>query len=119
VSRLTAYYPPRHQLSLPPAAANADPLTSKIAAREITRSGARETQSRHAAELVRQAQGLTSLELAARFGECRFRLAKRLSDAASPALGLVTRGPARRCTVSGRSAVTWRSTDGTTQEERG
>lgn len=94
-----------NQLRLPPAAANADPPTSREADREITRSGQCETQTRHAAALVAQAPGLTALELARRFGEDRHDVAKRLADANHA--GLVRHGEARRCSVSGRRAVTW------------
>lgn len=95
---------------LPPAAATADPVTSKLSSAEITGSGQRQAQTEDAANLVKLTPGLTSLELARRWGRDRHSLAKRLSDARR--LGWVAQGPARTCAVSGRMAVVWQTVEG-------
>lgn len=98
-------------LTLPPAAAKADPASSHAAARELTSSGARQRQVELVAELVRQWPGCTSLELAELSGHDRHMLAKRLPDAA--ACGLVrkvTRDGVvvlRTCRAGGRLACCW------------
>jgi hypothetical protein len=92
-------------LELPPAAARNDPATSHAAAAEITRDGSRQRQTLAAAAAVAAHPNMTSLEIARAAGWCRHALAKRLSDAAK--ILLVRQGPARRCGVSGRSAVVW------------
>jgi len=110
VNRLTDYFHPRAvQLELPPAAAAADPETSKLADREISASGARQTRAHHAAQLVRLHPGLTCLELATVVHEDRHILQKGLSDAAAAKLVVPShKSEKRTCSVSGKKAVVWR-----------
>lgn len=59
-----------------------DPITSHLAARAITESGAADGMRRRVVALVAQNPGRTADELADLMGEPhRFRVARRLSDA--------------------------------------
>lgn len=106
---LTRKFPPVANVRavLSPIAANADPHTSHKAARELTDSGRRQSQTERVAALVRLTPGLTSAELAARHGLDRHSVAKRLSDALHA--GLVTRTTARKCSVTGKEAFVWQT----------
>jgi hypothetical protein len=86
-------------------AKNTDPETSHEAAEFITSSGKRTAQQQLTATAVGLHPGLTSLELAKRCRMCRYLLARRLSEC--EAAKQVRRGPARKCSVSGRRAHTW------------
>jgi len=89
-----------------PLAARSDPATSHIAAREITMSGALDSQKRAVLDLLRiQLRPVTSAELAAAGGLDRYMVARRLPDLNRD--GLVSRGSARRCDSTGRLAITW------------
>ncbi len=88
-----------------PAARNTDPNSSHDAAAHVTLSGARAKQQAMAVKAVEQYPGLTSLELANRTSMDRYVLARRLPEAEE---GLaVRRGQERRCSISGRLAITW------------
>jgi hypothetical protein len=102
----TAPDTPRGTLwQLPPAAAKADPITSKIAARRIDRDGTRKVQMADTLRAVRTFPGRTSLELSSLTGMDRYTLARRLPDLEK--VRAVAKGPARGCGVSGNKAVTW------------
>jgi hypothetical protein len=88
-----------------PAARNSDPMTSHLAADHITATGARAAQQQLATKAVEQYPGFTSLEIAKRSTLCRFMLARRLPECEHALT--VRRGQARRCSESGRMAVTW------------
>jgi hypothetical protein len=88
-----------------PVAANADPVTSHIAAETVTASGLRKRQCEQVLSALRRHDGATSFELATWEDLDRHMVARRLPDLRS--LGLVRNGPARRCAESGRKAVTW------------
>lgn len=75
-----------------------DPITSKEAAAALTSSGFRDSQAGKVLEAVIVWPRCTSAELARRAGLDRYVAAR---------LGLVTRGPITRCTVTGKSALTW------------
>jgi hypothetical protein len=95
---------------LPLPAAAADPETSKQAARDLIASGQRDRDVIRVANLVAMHRGATSRELgdtadAFRMGMDRYAVARRLSEA--EALGMVRRGPSRRCRISGKAALTW------------
>ncbi len=92
-----------------PIAAAADPVTSHIAAREITKSGLRAKQKLNVLEACNQYPDLTSAELAQTIKWDRYMVARRLPDLMHD--GLVEQGPSRPCRVSGRPAVTWRCTN--------
>lgn len=86
-------------------ARKSDPRSSHEAAEAVTASGARAGQQDLTAKAVERYPGLTSLELSKRSRIDRYTLARRLSECEEARM--VKRGPSRRCTVSGRTAVTW------------
>jgi DNA-binding MarR family transcriptional regulator len=86
-------------------ARNTDPITSHIAAQQITLSGARGRQQRIALRAVIEHPGLTSRELAALCSLDRYQMARRLPELEEA--DLVAKGPARQCKAGGRPAVTW------------
>lgn len=79
-----------------------DPRSSHEAAAGMIASGARTAQQAQALAAVKAHPGCTSHELAERSGMDRYALARRLPECEG-----VKKGEIRRCTVSGRSAVTW------------
>lgn len=89
----------------PPASANTDPPTSRIAERQINTSGDRKAQCERVLSMVKQSPGSTSLELATKYGVDRHMAGRRLPDLR--AMGRVKNGPARSCEVNGNKAVTW------------
>lgn len=92
-------------------ARNSDPLSSHLAAEEVTASGRRDSQKREILDWLRHHHHLrgavTSMELAHSAGIDRYVVARRLSDLEHD--GLVVRGPMRVCATSGRMAITWRA----------
>jgi hypothetical protein len=88
-----------------PAARASDPFTSHLAAAKVTGSGVRADQQRRAAAAVRQWPGCTSMELALKAHQDRYAVARRLPECV--VAGVVEKGPARQCTISGRLALTW------------
>jgi hypothetical protein len=96
-----------NQLSLfSPIARKTDPVTSHIAAQEITHEGTREKQAAIVLDLVRRYPGNTSMELSQYCNLDRYQIARRLADLEHA--GEVEKGIMRVCSVSGRMAVTWR-----------
>ena len=109
-----------------PVARNSDPATSHAAARQVTKDGTRKRQAQEVLALVERFPGRTSAELAAIpiadliargavgfSGLDRYQIARRLSELADPANGgLVERGEARKCNVTGMRALTWRVREG-------
>ena len=96
-----------------PLARNADPLSSHVAAEEVAASGRRDSQKREILEWLRSHAGdgpVTSMELARSAGLDRYVVARRLPDLERD--GLVRRCAMRECGVSGRPAITWRTTEG-------
>ena len=93
-------------LSYSPVARRSDPASSHQAAAEITRDGSRARQQRVVLETVLRNPDHTAFELT-RFCELdRYQIQRRLSEMAST--GLVEKGPARVCSITGRQAVVWR-----------
>jgi hypothetical protein len=88
-----------------PAARNSDPNSSHLAAAEVTITGRRYDHQQIVTDAVHKHPGLTSAELTKYTGLERHEVARRLPDAA--VAGTVIRGAERRCTSSGRMAVTW------------
>ena len=82
-----------------------DPEPSHVAARDLVASGELGRQQALALDLVRRRPGLTSHELADGNVTLRYMAARRLPELSRK--GLVRRGPARRCRVTGRLATTW------------
>jgi len=89
----------------------ADPITSKLAAREHIASGRNAHQRRLVLDYVRRFPHHTSRELA-KFavddGIDRFVFARRLPDLEKAAL--VVKDSARVCAVGGKLSVTWMAT---------
>lgn len=88
-----------------PAARVTDPITSHLAAEDVTRSGKRVHQQRQAVAAVRAKPGMTSFELSLACGLDRYMLGRRLPEAEKG--GAVSKGDARACKITGRLAVTW------------
>ena len=92
-------------MELPPIARSSDPITSHIAASDVTGSGVRGCHMATIIDTVRRAPGRTSAELAIICGLERHEAARRTSDAEK--VGAIRKGDPVKCTVSGRLAVTW------------
>jgi hypothetical protein len=82
-----------------------DPVTSRLAAEEITRSGRRAIQRQAVLALVQKYPGCTSLELARHSGMDRYTLARRLPELEHE--GAVKKCGQKVCSVGQRPAVTW------------
>lgn len=82
-----------------------DPVTSKLAAEQITASGERARQQNQCLGAVKQWPGRTSAELARCMGTDRFMPARRLSELREQ--GLIENGLPVRCTVTGKQSLTW------------
>jgi hypothetical protein len=90
-----------------PIAAKADPVSSLLAAQDITTSGKRSERKCALINFLRtRSESLTSYEIALALGWDRHETAKRLPDARADAL--VENGPMRRCRVTNRWSLTWR-----------
>lgn len=98
-----------------PASRASDPNSSHEAADHITTTGIRAAQQKLATTAVEGYPGLTSLELGRRTGICRFTLARRLPECRTA--GTVRQGQERRCSISGRTAVTWWPANSTEQTD--
>lgn len=92
-----------------PVARSTDPVTSHIAAHEITASGVRAEQQAQTVAAVREHPGCTMSELARRTGLDRYMLGRRISECETA--GVVFRGLKRRCSVTGRMAEPWYAID--------
>lgn len=88
-----------------PIARTSDPISSHLAAKEITASGKRAHQQAQCAAAVRQFPGHTSFELAMLTDLDRYALGRRLSECETA--GTVKRGETKYCDVTGRLAMTW------------
>ncbi len=90
-----------------PIARRNGPITSLLAAQELTVSGARSEKKRKLLDFLRtQIDPMTSFEIAMALGWDRHETAKRLPDLRADAL--VENGPMRRCRVTNRWSLTWR-----------
>lgn len=87
---------------LPAIARKSDPVSSKIAAASIRRSGKESTQCEAVLRLVQRFPGLTSKELSKKTWEFdRYQVARRLAT-------LEHLGKVRKCGVKGRlKEITW------------
>ena len=98
---------PMRRIDRAPLAASADPLSSHLAAAEVTNSGRRASQKREITVWLRgQNRPFTSMEIAHAAGLDRYMCARRLPDLERD--GLVERCALRECEVSHRPAITWR-----------
>lgn len=89
-----------------PAARNTDPITSHMAALEITARGKRGRQQQLVLRIVIKNPGKTSRELADICALDRYQVARRLPEL--EAAGVIEKGPIRMCSIGGRYCVTWR-----------
>ncbi|WP_396615541.1 winged helix-turn-helix domain-containing protein [Lysobacter soli] len=86
-------------------ARTSDPITSHIAAAEVSMSGQRAFQAQTTAAAVKRYPGKTSRELSVLLKLDRHMLGRRLSECEEEKL--VRRGAMRRCATSGRLSLTW------------
>ncbi len=98
-------HPPVSRIVQTPIARTSDPISSHLAAKEITASGKRTQQQAQAVAAVRAWPGCTSFELAMKTDIDRYVLARRLPEVVLA--GLVQKGDPKHCTVTGRLALTW------------
>ena len=82
-----------------------DPDTSRQAAALVDATGTRDDHITIIVSAVRRHPGHTSAELAQITGLERHEAARRTADAEHR--GLIRKGPARKCSLSHRAAVTW------------
>lgn len=87
-----------------PNARNTDPISSHLAGEEVTKSGITSLQQERVARMVERAEGSTSAELAKRFNESRYMIARRLPELAGVK---IRRGSMKKCSINGKQAVTW------------
>jgi len=92
-------------ISHTPIARNTDPVSSHLAAAEITSKGIRGSQRGKVLDMVFSRPGMTSRELAYLFDMDRYIVARRLPEL--EAYGRVYKGPIVRCAVGKRKAVSW------------
>ncbi len=92
-----------------PIAHTRDPVTSKRAADEMTKSRRRGKHAEIVLDLVRRHPGSTALELAQAGPLEEYQVRRRLTDLLHA--GLIARGPERTCRVRGSQMVTWRTVD--------
>ena len=90
-----------------PAARNTDPVSSHLAAEEVTVKGTRGRQQRVVLWAVAANPGRTSRELASICDLDRYQVARRLPELENA--GLLEKGPMRRCSAGRREAVTWKA----------
>jgi hypothetical protein len=89
-----------------PIAANADPITSHLAAEELTESGARDAQKYAVLSALRgELVPPTSRELARTSQMDRYVVARRLPDLEAD--GWARKVGQRKCSITDRQCVTW------------
>ncbi len=99
-------------LSDSPIARNTDPVTSHLAAKDITASGVRSEQQRQVLELVRRYPHYTSRELSQTpFNQQHYKLdrwdiARRLPELREANLIQMDEGK-RPCNITRKAAMTW------------
>ena len=97
------------QLRIPdirtPCARATDPVTSHMAAEHMTKSGARGMQQYHVLRAIEQYRGHTAHELAEMALLDYYAIMRRVGEL--EVAGRIKRGEKRRCTVSGRTVLTW------------
>lgn len=86
-----------------------DPATSHAAARESAKSEFRRSQLRLCMEAVRVAPGMTSAEYGAFLRMDRYAVARRLPELRR--VGLVSNGPVKTCSRTGKLGLTWNPTE--------
>jgi hypothetical protein len=91
------------------AARNSDPITSHMAANDVTTSGKRQTHIRMLSEIVTRNPDMTSAEIAFMVADkhpelTRHEVARRLADCKGTTL---RQGASRKCKQSNRMCITW------------
>jgi len=90
----------------PPATRKTDPPTSRMAEKQITESGQRDTQCRQVFAALQRHEGRTSRELADIGDLDRYMVARRLPDL-DQRQGLVIQAESRYCALTKSQCVTW------------
>jgi hypothetical protein len=95
------------------AARNSDPITSHMAADDVTVTGKRQSHIRILSEVVANNPGMTSAEIAFMISDKhpdinRHEVARRLADAKGCTL---RQGVSRKCRQSRRMCITWWPTE--------
>lgn len=95
------------------AARNSDPISSHMAADEVTTTGKRQTHIRILSEIVANNPGMTSAEIAFMVSDKhpdlnRHEVARRLADGKG---GALRQGVSRKCRRSNRMCITWWPTE--------
>lgn len=88
-----------------PIARRKDPISSHLAAKEITENGARTQQQAQTTAAVRAYPGRTSQELADLTKLDRYMLGRRLSECVTA--GTVRRGEMKLCSITKKQATAW------------
>lgn len=91
-----------------PAARATDPVTSHIAAEEVTKSGLRGRQQKEVYEALRKFPGRTSAELAVVACLDRHAVARRLPELKKAGFATYDEEERRLCWVTNRPCVVWR-----------
>ena len=86
-------------------ARSTDPVTSHLAASNVSKTGSAARWQRVALDLIRRRPGMTARELENAGGYENGQIRKRLAEVMRG--GLIRKGTARTCRVSGRQAATW------------
>lgn len=94
---------------IPASSSRSDPVTSHLAAADLTASGERDRQCAEVLAAVRKYPLMTSRELGEAAGLDRHAVARRLSDLMHA--GRVERPGQRKCRASGKLAMVWRAVD--------
>ena len=95
------------QLSRSPIARKRDPITSKLSARELSKTGARARQQHAVLVALKRYSNCTSAELARKFGMNRYATARRLPELLSAKLAMRSIKRNRFCSITGRLCFTW------------
>lgn len=90
-----------------PAARATDPVTSHMAAENLTQSGVRCKQQAEVLSAIWCNEGCTAHELAKRTGLDYYKIMRRGAELRLAGVVKENRFDKRRCTVSGRMALTW------------
>jgi hypothetical protein len=86
-------------------ARSTDPVTSHQAASNVSKTGSAARWQQVALDLIRRRPGMTARELESAGGYENGQIRKRLLEVMRG--GLIHKGTARTCRVSGRQAATW------------
>lgn len=97
---------PRIRKTPSPAYRKSDPVTSRLAAELVTRSGKRKFQQELVLSIVREHPGLTSMELSKVSSKDRSMIARRLPDLRDAGLVWMSTKP-QLCSINKTLAYVW------------